>query len=159
MNFFPLSSAHNVRLQCSLCVKNPQDFGRSARSAWLECRQRSTTTQQAKVPKDVEVDETRKPICVSTSRKHHHENRTKRNKEENTQTETLYLSVLVRVEKSTKRMQPQSGLSRSNVPRILLTPHSSQLAEKGPQRISRSSAGAACVRRLSSRSACEWQKS
>ena len=118
-----------------------------------------TTTQQAKVPKDVEVDETRKPICVSTSRKHHHENRTKRNKEENTQTETLYLSVLVRVEKSTKRMQPQSGQSRSNVPRILLTPHSSQLAEKGPQRISRSSAGAACVRRLSSRSACEWQKS
>ena len=36
-------------------------------------------------------DETRKPICVSISRKHPHENRTKRNKEENTQTETLSL--------------------------------------------------------------------
>ena len=79
-----------------------------------------------------------------------------------TRKQKLYISLSSSVSKNLQDAcshRGQSGQSRSDVPRILLTPHSSQLAEKGPQRISRSSAGAACVRRLSSRSACEWQKS
>ncbi len=157
---FVSKKTSRFRTERSICVR-----------AWLECRKRSTTKDQG--PSERKVPRTRTGKQISNLRavhriehftkaisiSHHHENRTKRirRKTRKSRKQKLYLYLSSSV---SKNLQDACSHRADPTYRILLTPHSSPLAEKGPQRISRSSAGAAsCVRRLSSRSACEWQKS